>query len=261
MNKNKFTYFIIIGLMLVTLLSCASRQATLNKNSYEIKYRIDFERSMSEMLLEEFKKNKTTAEANKQIEIYQNPKSEHYTLSLGEDVSELIYVESIDNSQSKSNITVRSFPLGKNTLRKLNDSLIYYKHNIGGKDYYSKDSLITSYWKETGRDSILLGYKVSEIELKSKVANFKAWYTNKLPKGMGIYNLSFDKGFILAYEIYYAPNKAFDKNIMRIYPYNLERKNLEINIPTIDKIHTMNEIKSIYAEQNKLLNQAVEVTK
>jgi hypothetical protein len=149
--------------------------------------------------------------------------------------------------------------LEKKNYRKINDTLIYNEHKINNQTLFSADTLICKYWNKTGKDSIILDLKVSQIKLENSAAKITAWFTEELPAGMGVYNLSFKDGFILAFEIDYFPNDAFKKNIIKVYPYkmkNIKRKKKQsLKFPSIDKIYTLEEIKEKYKEKNKIINQ------
>ncbi|MDX9705300.1 MAG: hypothetical protein RBT46_06300, partial [Weeksellaceae bacterium] len=121
--------------------------------SFELEYKIDFQRKLSEKLTEEFKANKSGDLARAEIFTYENPKAEFYTLKFNNEFSELTYIEALNNNQEKSHLQVSNFPLGKKNYRKINDTLIYNEHKINNQTLFSADTLICKYWNKTGKDS------------------------------------------------------------------------------------------------------------
>lgn len=227
----------------------------------EILYKIDIDRRFSDVALKKFKKRKDKEKAKQEIQAYQNPKNEFYSLKLSNNKIKLDYVLALDNDDKKTHIEVNNYPLGKQSFRIKDDTLVYYKFKFYKDSYHSVDTLIRGKWIETQKDSTLLGYNVNQIKLETEIGIYKAWYTKQLPIGLGIGALSSSKGFIIAYEFSYKPTSILKAHIVKVYPYKQKKlkrnKKFDFRIP--NKIYSQNEIKEIFRKRNEVLNKAIEI--
>jgi GLPGLI family protein len=227
----------------------------------EILYKINIKRKFSDVALKKFKKRKDKEKAKQEIQAYQNPKNEFYSLKLSNNKIKLDYVIALDNDDKKTHVEVKNYPLGKQSFRIKDDTLVYYKYEFYKDSYYSVDTLVKDKWIETQKDSTLLGYNVSQIKLETEIGTYKAWYTKELPTGLGIGSLSSSKGFIIAYEFSYKPTSFLDSHIIKAYPYKQKKlkrnKKFDFRIP--DKIYSDDEIKEIFRKRNEVLNKPVEI--
>mgnify|MGYP005861934587 CR=1 FL=1 len=227
----------------------------------EILYKIDIERQFSKQALLNFKKRQNQEMAKNEILAFQNPNDEYYSLKINNNILKLDYIEVLDNDDKETHIVVKNYPLGKESFRKQNDSLIYHLFKFDKDKYYASDTLVKNNWIETNKDSVIMDYNVKQIKLKTNLGNYTAWFTNKLPQGLGIGSLSYEKGFILAYSFSYLPREPFIKYTTKVYPYKKKKlrkkKIFDFKIP--DKLYTQNEIKEIFRKRNEILNKPTEI--
>jgi hypothetical protein len=143
----------------------------------------------------------------------------------------------------------------------MNDSLIYYRFEIGEESYHAKDTLISGNWFKTSKDSVILGYKVHQIKLDNLIGTYKAWFTKELPQSLGIGTLSYPKGFVLAYEFSYKPTPVLKSHVVKVYPYKEKklRKKKKFKFTKPQKVYTMEKIKELFRKRNEVLNKPVEI--
>lgn len=243
---------ILINIILFTVSQILVGQSS----NYEILFKVEFERKLSEELLEDFKDKKDKSLADKEISAYQNPKPEFYSLKLSNNKIETTYLEILDSEANRSHVSVQNYPLGKKSYRIKNDTILYLEHDFNGKNLYSYENLIDNEWQVTHNDSIILGYKVFEISRVSDEGIIKAWVTNDLPEGLGIYKYSFLEGFIIAIELHNKPNNAFEKDIIKVYPYKIKKLKNEIKFKLPKEVYTTEQIKEIYLGRNNVINKS-----
>jgi GLPGLI family protein len=223
----------------------------------EILYQVDIKRQFSQKALENFRKNKSKITADNEISMYQNPVPEFYSLKLNKNQLILEYVQNLEDESKASNLKVKNYPLGKVSFRIKNDSLIYYKFNFDKEIYFSSDTLIANKWVKTDVDSVILGFNVNKIKMKTEIAEYTAWYTDELPQNLGIGSLSYNGGFIIAFELSYYPKEPFKSHVIAVYPYKKRklRKRNKFDFQTPKTLYTQNQIKDIFKERNKSLNK------
>lgn len=221
----------------------------------EINYTVEFERKLTEKQRKEFEKNNVDVKFIS--ETYETPNSESYNLKLYDNFQILSYEEPLLSDEDKPKLNVSNFPMGKISFRKQKENYIFYQFKFDNKNIYSKDTLIANNWIETERDTVILKYKAFEIVFNMKYATIKAWYVKELPKNLGLYNLSFEKGFIIAYEMYLKEDEFYNKNIVKIYPSKMKKLRKKIEEPIIEKVYSKMEIRKMYQEKNKVINQPI----
>jgi GLPGLI family protein len=221
----------------------------------KLEYNVEFERQLTEKQRNEFLKNKLDAKFI--ADTYENPNTEYYTLKLSEDISELEYQKQMSTEDNKSNLVVSNFPMGKKSIRIKNDKNIYYEFVFENKKLFANDTLLSKNWIETKKDTIILKYKAKEIVYKNKFFSYKAWYVEDLPSDIGLFNLSYNKGFIIAYEFSIKEDDFFKKNIVKVYPVKQKKLKDIILKPEYEKLYTVKEIKKMFSEQNKKINTPV----
>jgi len=229
-------------------------------------YKVSLIQLFSEKGLKDF--DKMNAE-NRKFFINQNqyPKPSYYSLTISDDSSFLQYIPSIDNDQMKSDNEVKIAPLGFSESYRIKQSpLVIMKHENLNRNIYSTLPDLEIEWKNTGKDSIILGYKVSEAIGKDKKTNFnyKVWYAKELPSNLGIYNLNNDNGFVLGYtSILENPDENIQEIRIEVYPYKKvklsgkKQKNINKKISLLKetKIYTTEEVDKLYEEHNKRNNE------
>jgi GLPGLI family protein len=227
----------------------------------EIAYKVEIKRQFSEKALEKFKRRSDKQKAKIEMNAYQNPKDEFYSLKILKNKSKLDYVEALLNDNKKSHIKVNNYPLGKQSFRIQDDSLIYYKFQFRKDDYYAKDTLVKGKWVKTQKDTVILNYTAQQLKLKTDDGIYKAWFTKELPEDLGIGALSYSDGFIIAYEFSYKATPILKSHVIKAFPYKEKklkrRKEFEFTVP--DKIYTRTEIEEIFRKRNEILNKPREV--
>jgi len=227
----------------------------------EIVYKVEIKRKFSDKALEKFNKRTNKRKANIEMDAYQNPKDEFYSLKILKNKSKLDYVEALSNDNKKSHIKVNNYPLGKQSFRIQDDSLIYFKFQFRKDDYYAKDTLVKGKWIKTQKDTVILNYTAQQLKLETDDGIYKAWFTKELPENLGIGALSYSDGFIIAYEFSYKATPTLKSHVIKAFPYKEKklkrRKEFEFTIP--DKIYTRTEIEEIFRKSNEVLNKPREV--
>lgn len=227
----------------------------------EILYKVEIKRKFSNKALEKFNKRTNKRKANIEMAAYQNPKDEFYSLKILKNTSKLDYIEALLNDNRKKHIKVKNYPLGKQSFRIQDDSLIYYKFQFGNDNYFSKDTLIKGKWFKTQKDTVIFNYSAKQLKLETDDGIYKAWFTKELPKNLGIGSLSFSEGFIIAYEFSYKATPILKSHVIKVLPYKLKKlkrkKKFEFTKP--NKIYTQDEIKKILKKRNKILNKPREI--
>lgn len=149
----------------------------------------------------------------------------------------------------------------------MNDnSKVILKHENLGKNIFSALSDLEIDWKNTGKDSLILGYKVYETLGMDKKTNFeyKIWFTKELPSNLGIYNLNNTNGFVLAYSSTLKnPSEEIKEISIHVYPQKklkLSAKKEEaiknkINTLRNHKVYTTEQVDQLYEEHNKRSNE------
>lgn len=220
---------------------------------YEIKYSVVFDRKLTQKQSKEFE-NKS-ADSKFTAQTYEHPESENYNLKLGDNFQILQYEEKMATEENKSKLNVANFPMGKISYRNQKENVIYYQFNFDNKNIYSKENLQDYIWNETGKDSLILKYNAKQLECKLPFAKITAWYVKELPKKLGLYNLSFNDGFVIAYEMLLNEDEFFSRNLIKIYPTKIKKSKTKLEEPVIEKAYTKLEIKKMFTDKNKLINQ------
>lgn len=231
-----------------------------------IAYSVSLRQIFSEKGLAELQHN--TYDARKAfIEQNQFPPPTYYTLIVGERLSILNYVPALDNEQENTEKRVHIAPFGfSETIRQTERPNFLMKHPVLGKKVYSESPVLTIEWTNTNRDSIILGYKVSEAIGTDVSTHFKytIWYSKQLPKNLGIYNLKHPDGFVLAFtSVLHKPDETIDMITITATPYKISRiKKTEMNALskkikaiTPDQIYGQKEINEKYNTYNQQRNE------
>lgn len=240
-----------------------------------IQYKVYLKQFFSEKGLEEFKN--TDYDTRKSfIEQNQNPPPSYYNLIISENFSLLNYIPSIDNQQNdnKNNVSIAPFGFSE-TIGKTDSKFLLIKHPKIGKNIYSNLHVLDIEWINTNRDSLILGYTVKEAIGIDKETNFKytIWYTDQLPKNLGLYNLRHKDGFVISLKaILNNPDESMEKIEIEAIPYKiskLKKREIKLISKKMDmikslKVYNENEIKEMYdtfnKKQNEMLNGGVEIS-
>lgn len=239
------------------LTACSSLKDTAGSLYTEVDYEVHERNVMRDTVWKMYKSMEKGTQKRyrlKNIKAHQNPDPSSYTLKLNDSVSKLTFNRRMYKDDGKS-LKSYSSPLGQKIIR-FKDSTGFYtdfSEEIDGA--YQKEPKEEITWKDGKKDSLIEGVKTHLMLGTNEDNEIRAWTTQKYPAALGIKNISYSEGFILAYEIkIHNPGKGVKLQTLKVYPTSIDQERGTIDIPQWTNEVTDKEIKEYYRKLNERNN-------
>jgi hypothetical protein len=241
----------------ILLTACA---ATKNKNKgslTSIDYKIKENNVFKDTIWKRYNKmERGTKKAYrlKNLKAKENPDPSFYTLRLDDNISKLSFHKPMNRDDGKS-FHSWSAPLGKISFRKVDSSGVYKDYNQQIEGAYQKMEYKNLQWIEGKKDSTILGIKTHLMIGTNPTTQVKAWTTKRFPAALGIFDVKYDDGFILAYEIKEQnPKRGYKMQKLKIYPEEIKETSGKVEVPNWTKEVSKKDIEEYYRKLNEKNN-------
>lgn len=188
----------------------------------------------------------------KMLEIYKNSNEQrtYYELVTTKEESQYKRVERINNSQSKSGVTISFGGVGNDFYKNFSENISLTFMDYNGKKLIIKDSLKVQPWIIQKDKSTYLGYDVKKANYQEKNTTYTAWFAPKLAIKNGPIEYGGLPGLILKLEIVNSSDKGENKRIYDAMNIKLDSK-AKIERPTKGQIVSEKEFDQIIEEENR----------
>ena len=106
-------------------------------------------------------------------------------------------------------------------------------------------------WRDMNRDSVILGIKVHLVKGLHQKSIVKAWVTDKYPQQLGVFDLHYNQGFILAYTYINNHKAPFKRQTLKVFPERIKTlSKVHFRVPTWKKGMTLQQAKTYIQNHN-----------
>lgn len=193
--------------------------------------------------------------AKMELEAKQNPYPAYYRLILTDTVSKLSYLK--PDRQEDDAYRNYAMPFTSGNTYKFPDQpgvFLDLSKEIPGGFIKIEDRPVE--WSYAHRDSIIQGQRVRLQYGKQGRTEIRAWVTSDYPKGLGLFDMNFNNGFVLAFELKAQNQGDFESIYLRAHPVRIRtRKREKFKTPYFRKRVSEDELRE-FRESTK--NKALE---